>query len=390
MYSPEELALMPDPLNPMERMERNDLCWCGSKIKWKKCHKDRATQKASPPGKAQKELFEALGQGICLHPQAKDSECIHNPIGSHTIQRKGGISAIAEQGHVISSKRGYEQMIKNDGRIVPSKIGVRAASTFMGFCANHDNSLFKPIEDRKFELNTEAAFLLAYRTVGYEYLMKRNAVEAIEIHRTADKGRDWGFQSNYQQQLHHIKAGFNIGLDHIDYWKNRYDEMLLSKNYAGFHHFAVKFESTLPYVSCGGFLPEIDLNGVRLQVLSKNYEQMEQVCFNLSALDGKSFLVLAWLGATDGPAYQFVSSFSTLPDEEMANMGLHLATELIENTYFRPSWWENLTHTDKSYLISRIRSGLISAPERPDEVFLKAPGIIQSASIIERVQSECF
>ena len=40
--------------------------------------------------------------------------------------------------------------LKNEGKIVPGPVGIGSASTFMGFCSVHDNSLFEPIENNSF------------------------------------------------------------------------------------------------------------------------------------------------------------------------------------------------------------------------------------------------
>ncbi|AKS42557.1 SEC-C metal-binding domain-containing protein [Wenzhouxiangella marina] len=185
---------LPPPLEPKVKMGRNESCWCGSGKKWKVCHLDRHKQQEVPIGKVIHELHVANQRGLCLHPEAGASTCNNRPIRAHTIQRRGGLGAIAEGGHVISGKRGFEKIFKNEGRVVPDRIGLAHASTFMGFCGVHDNRLFEPIEQHHFELNDSAAFLLAYRAIAYEYLTKRNALATVEIQRNLDKGKSFGVQ----------------------------------------------------------------------------------------------------------------------------------------------------------------------------------------------------
>jgi hypothetical protein len=154
-------------------MRVNEPCWCGSGKKWKKCHRDREHQKPIPIGKLLADERANMSRGYCLHPNASSATWSPTLIHAHTIQRRGGLAAIAEEGHVISPKLGFEDIFKNEGEIVPRQHGVNYATTFMGFCATHDEQLFAPIEKAPLVLGKEAASLLSYRAICYEFLLKK-------------------------------------------------------------------------------------------------------------------------------------------------------------------------------------------------------------------------
>jgi SEC-C motif len=122
-------ASIPPPLTPQERMGRNDPCWCRSGRKWKHCHLGRDKQ----PRPNISELLNAIGQdqarGYCVHPDAGIGTCSGDPTDAHTIQKEGGLRAIAENGHVISSKKGAFAIARNDGEIIPQRDGIGTAST---------------------------------------------------------------------------------------------------------------------------------------------------------------------------------------------------------------------------------------------------------------------
>ena len=153
----------PPPLDPKPVMGRNELCWCGSNKKWKKCHRERHLQKEQPIEKLVVQLLKKRHRGLCLHPEASDQECSPKTIRAHTVQKGSGLSEIAENGHVISAKKIYD--IKNNGKIIPQAEGINIASTFMGFCGKHDNKLFEPIEKQLFALDENAAFLLSFQSI---------------------------------------------------------------------------------------------------------------------------------------------------------------------------------------------------------------------------------
>jgi hypothetical protein len=348
----------PEPLRPRERMPVNEPCWCGSGKKWKECHRDRERQESIPIGKLLADHRAEMLRGYCLHPQAGADKCSGKIVQAHTVQRKGGLAAIAEDGHVISPKRGFEDIFKNDGKIVPRLHGVREASTFAGFCSTHDDQLFSPIEKAPLSLNREAAFLLSFRAICYEKLTKEGAERATEVQRLADKGDPFELQCVKQQYIHFFREGMKRGIRDLDRWKRRYDTAFLTGNYDDFCFYGVMFSDTLPIVSCGSFHPEFDFNGNDLQIITRGEEEFEHISFNLTVVHNKSLAVLGWTGGLQGPAERFVDSFKTLPRVKMANAVFHLACEHLENTYIRPSWWEAQSEAAREHLIGRFRSGI--------------------------------
>ncbi len=309
-----------------------------------------------------------MSRGYCLHPQASAATCSQNIIRAHTVQRKGGLAAIAEEGHVLSPKLGFQNIVKNDGKIVPCLCGVKDASTFTGFCGAHDDELFSPIEKSSITLDKQAAFLLSFRAICYERLMKDAALRAIEVQRQADKGDPFEMQCAKQQSLHLIREGIKRGIRDLDGWKGKYDAAFLNGNFDDFSFYSVMFSSALPIVACGAFHPQFDFNGNALQIITRGESEFEHVSFNLTVVGGKSIAVLGWTGRSQGPTELFIDSFRALPKGTMANAAFHLACEHLENTYFRPSWWEAQSNSAREHLVARFRSGIGTedTKRRPD------------------------
>jgi hypothetical protein len=354
----------PDELRPVQSMPVNEPCWCGSGQKWKKCHRDRERQEPIHIFKLLDEQRAEFAHGSCMHPDAPKS-CSRKIIRAHTVQRRGGLAAIAENGHVISGKKGFEEIFRNNGVIVPREVGVNHASTFMGFCDVHDDQLFAPIEKAPVTLDKQAAFLLSFRAVCYEYCMKQVAYRSVDIQRQLDEGRDFEFQCFLQQHLHIYREGVKRALRDLGGWKQTYDNAYRSGTYEDFSFYAVQFAQPLPIVACGAFHPEFDFGGNALQIITRGESGFGHVCFNLTVINGKSVAVIGRTGEPGGRAEQFCNSFKALPKIAMANAVFHLACEHLENTYFRPSWWGAQSDQAKQHLIDRFRSGMgASGPER--------------------------
>lgn len=248
-------------------------CWCKSGKKWKFCHKSRHAQKQLPFGQIRSLITEAEedwveGSHFCLHPSASAETCSPKVIGSHTVQRNGGLSAIVEDNHVLSTKKGLLNLERNDGDIVPARIGLKDASTFPGFCNKHDTSMFLPAEGQHATLNKETAFLLSFRALAYEYVMKQYNIASHDVKRdNLDRGVSFAQQVAVQSWIDGLAEGTRMALDDIGRWKAKYDSAYVNQDYSGYRAYFVEFDSVLPFVGAGAFMPEFDFLGNTLQSL---------------------------------------------------------------------------------------------------------------------------
>jgi len=101
-------------------------------------------------------------RGPCMH-----NGCMNTSIArSHTISLGTSISLIAEKGHVLTPRFGESGV-----DLVP--IGVKEASTFPGFCTEHE-AQFSAFENQK-QMTADAHFRLqAFRTVCREIYAKKH------------------------------------------------------------------------------------------------------------------------------------------------------------------------------------------------------------------------
>src|SRR4051812_3173876 len=99
-----------------------------------------------------------------------DGSCCGAAIQAHSVQRSGSLAAISESGHVYM----FEHRVGKGFQL--AKVGTGHATTFQGFCAHHDRSVFFDIDfefDRRFDPeNRHQAVLLALRAVACEYWKK--------------------------------------------------------------------------------------------------------------------------------------------------------------------------------------------------------------------------
>ena len=146
------------------KLGRNDQCWCGSGKKYKHCHLDRERQAPLNPWDASEKIRNAFGTKICLAPEAWRNECSRQISRAHTVPKSGSLRQIVRDGHVYAFVPSQENLMKNDGVVMPELIGLNRASTFTGFCSHHDDAIFSPVEKQMFSSSQEQCFLLGYRS----------------------------------------------------------------------------------------------------------------------------------------------------------------------------------------------------------------------------------
>lgn len=330
----------------MKQLGRNDLCWCGSGKKYKYCHLNRERQ--LPP--TQQEIYEyekrIFNKRYCLYPEASAMNCSGDIIKAHTIQRNGGLSRIARNGHVYCFKPERLRTLTDGELWSPDLIGLKAASTFTGFCGLHDNAVFEPIEKHPFQSNPQHAFLLGYRAISREYYLKRAQYQLMPVLLSLDKGKNETEQLELQEIGQLYGLGVEAGLRDLEYHKSEYDKVLINSDFSRVYYYVVRLNKT-PEVMCSGSIAvEFDFEGHLLQDLADTTTTMDQITFSLIATDEGGAAVFSWVG-TSHICHQFIRSLNSLLNYQLPHLLVQYAFESFENVFFSPSWWDGLDDDSK-------------------------------------------
>ena len=332
----------------------NEPCWCGSGRKYKKCHLGRGKMQPPKTETVLKEFKKSFGKKYCLHPRASNFECSGKIIKAHTIQRNGGLSRIAHNGHVYTLMgNSIMSMVKENGLIVPKLKGIGNVSTFTGFCGKHDNDVFEVIEKFPFEVNQESAFLLAYRILCRELFTKKAQNELLPFCKIFDSGKDQISQQIHQTEVNLAISGAEAGLRDIEIYKRIYDQVLLTKDYSQVKYYVVRFDRTPDILCGGGQFPAFDFDGNKLQDLRNLNEQMKHLTFSLIATKSGGIAMFSWIGENT-PAKKLIGSLNSQSDKQISHSIVRYIFEFFENSYFSPNWWEGLTDKTKQSLERRF------------------------------------
>lgn len=362
----------------MKKLGRNDPCWCGSGRKFKKCHLNRDRESAPTVQQLLLARKRIYSKRYCLHPNA-GAECRGNIIKAHTIQRNGGLSRIAKDGHVYTFFPDHASMIKG-GDSAARLVGINNASTFTGFCGLHDNATFEPIEKQAFSPTEEHAFLLGYRAICKELFGKRAQLELIPISRENDKGQPLASQLEWQDLMNYWTIGVKHGIQVLDHHKSQYDNALQNKDYSEVRYYIIRLAEIPDLMCSGGIQPDNDFTGRQIQSLVNHRlqhnlassigmdmdaitqdtfstsETPEVLAFSVIGTDNGGAVIFTWMG--ESPiCRQLVGSLDSLSDQEVPHAIVRFAFHYFENIFTSPSWWDNLDDKTQIKLLARQREG---------------------------------
>jgi len=344
-------------------MGRNERCWCGSGRKYKRCHLNRETAQPIARHEVHQKRKKVMDKRYCMHASNGRTMCSGAIVKAHTVPR-GCLKKIAEQGHVchLGPADGRGELW---GSLPPlQEVGLKNASTFTGFCRQHDNDLFAPIEDRPFHATQQHAFLLAYRALCRELFWKRIHQELVPDMREADRGMPHEAQMQIQRNVTGFQDEVDVGRRELGRHKRIYDAAWQTQDFSKVR-FHIAWLDSCPQVMCsGGITPEYDFHGALLHDIMNVGIEQDNLTFTQFPVGNKGAAVFAWMEGGTGVCEGFVNSLQRLDDKELPSAFVRFAFEFLENIWFSRAWWEGLDRKAQRSVRERARSGRLSHPMR--------------------------
>ncbi len=300
----------------------------------------------------------------CLFPE---HDCSEKPIRAHSIQKNGGLSKIAENGHVV----GINMKIENKSpKSRFQSMGINEASTFSGLCSKHDNELFKPIDDCEIDLDDqEQLFLLAYRSITRElHAVLKAASQLVTANRrqierkeAASDGSDF---SGHETLQHMLKAYGTYNLR-----QEFFDPILKSQKFREVKHSKFIFQHPKPFLTASTFF-SADLKpwgepfaGVLLNIVPLN--------------EAKTAVIFSYSTKHSSTARKYLRPIFTSNGQKRLYELSHLIIDRVENFFLRPSVFEQW-HKDKIEFLENEyhRTVLGGSPVRSMELSLFSKDVI--------------
>lgn len=357
---------------------RNQICWCGSKKKYKNCHLTKPEEEKPKIWEAEKLLKNSFSAKMCLVPQKLKSEC-NEIIRAHSISKSANLKTIARDGHVYTMNPSMQGLQKSKGRLGIELVGINKASTFTGFCKYHDKELYKEIEDEIIVPTLSQLFLLSYRAVCREIFTKMSSLDVF------DKAKMIKNNQIMNLIIKPIVLGTKAAIRDLEKIKNTYDSSLLNQNFFNYSYCYLLLDKPLPIVSSGAIFPHHDFKGNLLQDLGDIKVEADELAFNAVTLNNGGAMLI--FGRKSMVATKFIKSFCEVDDSFKVSTFINFLFTHFENICVSPDWWDSLSTTQRDKLLERYNSGVgpwnnqtdnALFPDKIDNIDIKVVKIIQN------------
>lgn len=295
----------------------------------------------------------------CLHPEASRDACSRQHSSSHSLSRRQSLARIARSGQVYAPITDYGQFHVAGGQCLIRLQSIRQVSTFSGFCAKHDSSLFRLLDTSEFNSTKEYAALFAYRTICYEVASKLNGLALIPFLRRMARARSAEPRGPFERFLAAFEIGLRHGLDNLKRHKETY-ELILNSQHFDAVRFVAFFSNLPPNVLVSSVLyPDFDFAGAVIQRLDRREDPLDLLSFGAVPHASGTVALLVWERSSDRSCRQLVGSLARLPSPEVAvpNALLNLLLSASGNLAIRPGWWESLTEQMRIVVAQKLHSG---------------------------------
>jgi hypothetical protein len=322
-------------------------------------------------------LFDAvhrrLRENAARHCLGDNETCGNPTIRAHSVQCGYALEQLTNDGHVymfkIDAKRGY----------ILNRLGKRRATVFTGYCAVHDNKLFREVdfdEAHPFDPDSKRQrILLSLRAASREYWAKLNVKALNEQMGALIRAKDTdGIRLMLNvgkieaQRL--VQEGVNVILPYHEgtkvslkrlrrlhqslYTQIEQDRYHLTKT----HEYIIKNTVSCAASSC--YAPEYDLDGNPINTLQLHTD-VSDVVLTILPYEGDTWVMFTYHKRHKHQLSSLFAMIDELEDDELRVTLSQMVIMHCENVAFSPEFAESLTDTEREQLCNLFGATILRA-----------------------------
>lgn len=308
------------------KIERNDLCPCGSGKKYKKCHllkKDNPFNSDDRTALTFKQMMQQAEVTECFYPDS--STCSSEKLKAHAIQRYRLLRNLGEKGQLIMPVRD-EQSDVMETKL--TRVGKNEGMIFYGFCQVHEQEIFSPIEHGAFDQSLEQIFLYNYRAFGKDTTTKR---EAYNLQMIAFANYS---QTNEKRQLLEETDPQKLAIQDSERDKQLFDNAIRTGQLDIFHSLVFELDYEVEVVVSSVLEPERDLIGNKINdIYSDNPKDvLAKLFLNVFPEEGKSYIILSWFKRDEDRYQDYARQLADLYETNQAQCLNYLSNNVLRHS----------------------------------------------------------
>lgn len=311
---------------------------------------------------------EISGQS-CFHYDSFN--CDQTIIDAHSLQKNGPLKVISSNKHEVT----FIQKDELNGSRIPKRIKTVNASTFKGFCHEHDAIFQQTIESESYDKSNKHNFLHSYRSFAYSHhLIKQHQdyvtslIENIQVN-TSD------IVSSLSELLETIGGNSKSPMPTVDSlnldnekkkvlsttryesYKKSINESLRKGNYSDLDYLIYSVNHVVP-VACSSWIKSHLRFGEGLLTQHDGgiYHGYPIMVTLIPESKGQTHLILARF-KSDSISKLLFEQLNTIRYKDLNLFGLTLSSMIlryVENLYISPEWWNSLDSYLKDQFIGEM------------------------------------
>lgn len=234
-------------------------------------------------------------------------KCENMAINSHVLQKNGILSGIADDHHIYVIEFDF---FKND-LIYFKRKGLNEAFTFKGFCKDHDNSIFAPIEDYEIDFEDyRNQLLFAYRTIFNEKVKKEVNLDWRKLQKESKTLQGVIDIEKYDR----IDEQERLGINDADFYLNKIESDLKNDNKS--FVFKVRYVRECELCIASSFTLETTLERyLTIQSTGHDLELTTNIVISFFPLEGENVFMIGYLKEKESNCDKYVQSFLDCDEE---------------------------------------------------------------------------
>ncbi|HBF36311.1 MAG TPA: hypothetical protein DDW50_03220 [Firmicutes bacterium] len=311
--------------------------------------------------KLQSELSRGTDYKECFFTGCQDA-----PIRSHSLQNNRILNRISRDGVVL---RFEPKIINGEFNTELEEVGRGKASTFYGFCGNHDTQLFSPIEREDYVIgNKEQEFLFAYRALAKEFCTKKTASNLFsktlgltDSEFTQLKAKlelsEYFRNDSTKEYISAALQGTKESIDKLNGFKEAMNINLNNKRFDRISTRVIELQEEYCIAVSSIFYVEYDVLGNRINDLAY-FVDMKPIFLTIFQQNGKTYILLSWFSKNNN-GFQFVDqqiiSQSKIKQKTIIS---NMIAQYVENVFISPMKWDALREFDKKRFTNLFKQTL--------------------------------
>lgn len=284
-----------------------------------------------------------------------------NVIASHSISEKKCLKLLCEPVCLKKGVYGFRHVeLSNTNWDKPfffanfEVVGIQKASTFKGFCKNHDQVLFKTIDENSFEKDSlEQCFLYCYRAFAKAVHTKNEELKSCSSHSTY-REHNYEYIARRQEEIE-IGITFDLGN-----YKTKMNKWLSDCNYTHLEHFYCKTNSFHPIATASFCQPTFTINNYRINDYKDDSKPLNHIFINIiPELECTHVLFSCF---KDQPqSLRFITELKDIYEVDKECFGKFITSLLVihtENTFIAPSLIDGLPTCERFNLLMKLRDAV--------------------------------